>query len=282
MHGTDRVVEAGGADSHRRADAYEGRHRRIHQVRAAGRRALRQPAAAVLLASIGIGAVAMASGSTPNRPVAEPATGIVVADELWDRSDGASRSMARSVQPPSPSAVPKPAAAPSTKASTPAKPKVTTAKPKPTPTKAANPVPVGGLDQVQMNHAATIVRVGQQLALPVQAYVIAIATAIQESDLYNIANEEVPESLDYPHDGASTDYDSVGLFQQRTSTGWGTIAELMDPATSARKFYQALTEIDGWQGMALTEAAQAVQGSAFPDAYAQHESLATLIVDALT
>ncbi|HEX5997663.1 MAG TPA: hypothetical protein VFY84_21195 [Jiangellales bacterium] len=144
-----------------------------------------------------------------------------------------------------------------------------------------DPQPVGGLTQTQMNHAAVIVRVGQQLQMQQRAYVIAIATALQESSLRNLANQAVPESLYYPHDGLGADHDSLGLFQQRPSTGWGSAAELMDPATAARKFYQALAQVAGWQDMTLAQAAQAVQISAFPEAYAQHEPLATLVVDVL-
>lgn len=117
--------------------------------------------------------------------------------------------------------------------------------------------------------------------MPRQAYVIAIATALQESRLLNLANWGSAESLGLRHDGVGGDYDSVGLFQQRPSSGWGTVAQLMDPATSARKFYQALMQVAGWQRMPVTVAAQTVQGSAFPDAYAQHEYLANLVVNAL-
>ncbi|GIH21223.1 hypothetical protein Raf01_93950 [Rugosimonospora africana] len=143
------------------------------------------------------------------------------------------------------------------------------------------PTPVGGLSQVQMDHAATIVRVGEKLKLPKQAFIIAISTALQESQLLNLANYGVAESLDLAHDGVGGDHDSVGLFQQRPSSGWGTVEELMDPATSATKFYDALMQVPGWQSMSITEAAQTVQVSAFPDAYAQQVSLATLVVDAL-
>jgi hypothetical protein len=118
--------------------------------------------------------------------------------------------------------------------------------------------------------------------MPKRAYVIAVATAMQETNLLNLANTGLPESLDYNNDGTGYDHDSVGLFQQRPASGWGSVQELMDPATAARKFYQALATIPGWESMALTVAAQAVQVSAFPDAYAQHEWQAQTVVDALT
>lgn len=133
-----------------------------------------------------------------------------------------------------------------------------------------------------MNNAATIVSVGKQLTLPTRACVIAVATALQESSLLNLANWSVPKSFAQPHTGVGGDHDSVGLFQQRPSSGWGTVAELMNPAIAARKFYLALAQVADWQQLSVAAAAQAVQVSAFPDAYAKQESLATRIVSALT
>lgn len=132
-----------------------------------------------------------------------------------------------------------------------------------------------------MNHAATIVTVGQELGLPAQAYVVALATAMQESTLRVLASTAIPESYSNPYDGVGSDHDSVGLFQQRPSMGWGTVADCMDPATSARTFYVALQQVPGWQGLPITVAAQTVQVSAFPDHYAKHESLARELVAAL-
>jgi hypothetical protein len=143
-----------------------------------------------------------------------------------------------------------------------------------------DPVPVAGLVQLQMNNAATIVKVGQKLGLPRRAMIIGMATAMQESNLYNLASTAVPESFDYPNEGSGSDHDSVGIFQQRPSAGWGTVEDLMRPAYQAEKFFSKLMTLD-WENMALAEAAQAVQVSAFPDAYAKHESRATTIVDAL-
>lgn len=142
--------------------------------------------------------------------------------------------------------------------------------------------PVGNLSQQQMDHAAVIVYVGQEEGLSKRALIIAIATALQESTLRNLANHAHPSSLDLPNDGTGRDHDSVGLFQQRPSQGWGTVAELMDPATSAKKFYSSLQRVNGWQDMSVTQAAQRVQRSAYPNAYAKHESLARDIVAALT
>ncbi|HEX5542627.1 MAG TPA: peptidase M23 [Micromonospora sp.] len=142
--------------------------------------------------------------------------------------------------------------------------------------------PVAGLSEVQMNNAKAIVWTGVDMRMPRRALVIAVATAMQESNLLNRASEVVPESKRYPHQGTGWDHDSVGLFQQRASTGWGPVKKLMDPAYSSQQFYRGLMRVPGWQNMRLTQAAQAVQISAFPEHYAKHEARATVIVDALT
>jgi cell wall-associated NlpC family hydrolase len=120
------------------------------------------------------------------------------------------------------------------------------------------------LAQDQLDNAATIVKVGVSQGIPPRGLVVALATAMQESTLHNL------------HYG---DRDSVGLFQQRPSAGWGSVAQLTDPPTAARKFYDALAKVPGWQSMAVTDAAQAVQRSAFPLAYAKWEPLATTLVN---
>ena len=132
-----------------------------------------------------------------------------------------------------------------------------------------------------MDNANIIVQVGIKLKVPRPGLVVAVATAMQESNLYNLASEVLPESKNYPHQGTGFDHDSVGLFQQRTSTGWGAVKDLMRPAYAAQKFYEALLQVPGWQQLSLSAAAQAVQISAFPDAYAKHEARATTIVAAL-
>jgi murein DD-endopeptidase MepM/ murein hydrolase activator NlpD len=122
----------------------------------------------------------------------------------------------------------------------------------------------------QMHNAAIIIKTGADLKMPPSAWVIAIATAMQESRLSNLGNL-----------GADNDHDSLGLFQQRPSAGWGRPAQIMDPAYAATKFYTKLRTIAGWETMAPTDAAQAVQVSAYPDAYAKHVPLATQIVNVL-
>ncbi|WP_157631883.1 hypothetical protein [Catelliglobosispora koreensis] len=154
-----------------------------------------------------------------------------------------------------------------------------TPSPSPSPTPTGPPAPVAGLNVTQMKNAGIIVQVGQQMGLPKRAIIIGMATAMQESNLYNNASEAVPESFNYPHEGSSVDHDSVGVFQQRPSSGWGTVADLMRPEYQAAKFFTKLIKLD-WENMSLTAAAQAVQISAYPNAYAKHESRATQIVSA--
>ncbi|MFC0503891.1 M23 family metallopeptidase [Micromonospora costi] len=131
----------------------------------------------------------------------------------------------------------------------------------------------------QLRNAAVIIKVGQDMKVPPRGWVIAIATAIQESGLRNLANSTVRQSQNLPNEGVGADHDSLGLFQQRAS--WGSVTQRMDPAYAARKFYEKLLAVPGWQDMPLTLAAQKVQVSAFPDAYAKHEDVAGQIVDAL-
>ncbi|WP_349877407.1 hypothetical protein ABIH81_25495 [Micromonospora sp. HUAS YX12] len=184
----------------------------------------------------------------------------------------ASRDFTR-VAPPAAGALPPPAPTPS---ATPA-----TKKPPRKPVPPKRPRPVAGLDQRQMDNAKAIVDVGREMKMPRRALVVAVATAMQESNLYNLASDVLPESFDHPHQGSGSDHDSVGLFQQRPSSGWGTVAQLMRPAYAARAFYAALREVPGWEDMSVTAAAQAVQVSAYPDAYARHEKRATTVVAAL-
>ncbi|NUR52153.1 MAG: hypothetical protein HOV71_28855 [Hamadaea sp.] len=173
-----------------------------------------------------------------------------------------------------------------TKAATsPAKSAAAKATPKSSATKAATTTakvkPTAGYNQTQMDNAAIIVKAGKELGISERGQIVAVATAMQESNLYNLASHVVPESLKYAHQGTGADYDSVGLFQQRYTTGWGTVKEIMNPSESAKKFYRALQRVPGWQNMPITVAAQTVQGSAFPDAYAKHQGNATAVVKAV-
>jgi murein DD-endopeptidase MepM/ murein hydrolase activator NlpD len=129
---------------------------------------------------------------------------------------------------------------------------------------------IGPYGEEQIHNAAIIITVGYEMKVPPRGWVIAVATAMQESNLIN-----------HGFLGARNDHDSLGLFQQRPSQGWGTPEQVMDPRYASKKFYQKLLNVPNWATRPLTEAAQAVQRSAFPDAYAKHESLATTIVNTL-
>ncbi len=120
-------------------------------------------------------------------------------------------------------------------------------------------------DAEQRANAALIARVGAQQQIASRGQVIAVATAIQESGLRNLAGG---------------DRDSIGLFQQRPSQGWGTPAQLRDPTYAATAFYRHLVTVANWQTRPLTDVAQAVQRSAYPDAYAKWEPAATALVGA--
>ncbi|MGW4218424.1 C40 family peptidase [Streptomyces bacillaris] len=130
------------------------------------------------------------------------------------------------------------------------------------------PVSVPGLSvpKEQIPNARTIVATGITMNVPARGQVVALATALQESTLRNI---------DYG------DRDSVGLFQQRPSQGWGTRQQILDPVYASTKFYSALKSLKNWESMPVTVAAQKVQKSAFPDAYAKHEPLATALQQAI-
>ena len=123
------------------------------------------------------------------------------------------------------------------------------------------------IDLEQAENASLITAVALQRGMPARAASIALATAYQESKLYNI---------DYG------DRDSVGLFQQRPSQGWGTVAQLTDPEFATNAFYDALAQVDGYRELEITVAAQEVQRSAYPDAYADHEEDARALASALT
>lgn len=143
---------------------------------------------------------------------------------------------------------------------------------------AAKPKPVGGLSELQMSNAIAIIEAGKAEGLSQKAWAIALSTAMQESKFRNYANVNIAESYKYEYQAEGSDHDSVGLFQQRPSSGWGSVKELMDPKTSASKFYDSLKRVDNWEDMPVTRAAQTVQVSAFPDAYAQWEDLAWDII----
>ncbi|MDI3416957.1 heavy metal transporter [Streptomyces luteolus] len=123
------------------------------------------------------------------------------------------------------------------------------------------------LSTEQAVNAATISAVGTSRGMPERAVTIALATALQESALRNIDHG---------------DRDSLGLFQQRPSQGWGDTDQIMDPVYASGKFYEHLDKVPGYSRLPLTVAAQRVQRSGFPQAYAKHEPDAALLSAALT
>ncbi|KHL10813.1 UNVERIFIED_CONTAM: hypothetical protein LK11_45720 [Mumia flava] len=123
------------------------------------------------------------------------------------------------------------------------------------------------LDLEQAEHATLMAAIAARRGLPARAVTIAVATAYQESKLRNI---------DYG------DRDSLGLFQQRPSQGWGSPEQIMRPRYAINRFYAALEQVDGYRAMNVTEAAQAVQRSAYPGAYADHEAYGRAVASAAT
>ena len=122
----------------------------------------------------------------------------------------------------------------------------------------------------QAANAALISATAVRRGLPARAASIALATSMQESKLRNIGH------------GDQAGPDSRGLFQQRPSQGWGTEEEVMDPYHATNAFYDALVKVPGYEVIPITEAAQKVQRSAYPGAYAQHEGMARAFASALT
>ncbi len=162
----------------------------------------------------------------------------------------------------------------------------------------------GALDAAQERNARIIIGVALARGLRSTGAAIGVSVALAESTLFNYANDGTStlvgsaegrqlndaeravarESLAYPHDRVANNLDSIGLFQQRPMTGWGTPAELIDPATSAGKFFDRLVQVPGWQGMPPWNAAQTVQGSPSSDGgiYRDMYQQATGIVTELT
>ena len=122
------------------------------------------------------------------------------------------------------------------------------------------------IDIEQARWTTLMSAISQRRGLPPRATTIAIATAFQESKIHNI---------DYG------DRDSVGLFQQRPSQGWGTREQVLDQRHAIGRFYDGLVKVKGYTSMSITEAAQRVQRSAFPGAYAEHEDYARALASSL-
>jgi hypothetical protein len=133
--------------------------------------------------------------------------------------------------------------------------------------KAVSGQTAAAVDTEQAVNATTIAAIGKRLGLPDHGVTVALAAALQESDLRNLP---------------AGDRDSLGLFQQRPSQGWGSSTEIMNPTYAATAFYRHLRQVPGWDTLPVAEAAQAVQHSAQPDAYARFEQTARTLASALT
>jgi len=134
----------------------------------------------------------------------------------------------------------------------------------------ASPNAIVPLTREMAANARTVVSIGRSLGVPEYGLVVALAAAAQESGLRNLTYG---------------DRDSIGLFQQRPSTGWGTPTQILEPTYAARLFFggpknpnaantRGLLDIPGWQAKSVTDAAQSVQLSGFPTAYAKWETSA--------
>ncbi|MCM0622533.1 M23 family metallopeptidase [Nocardioides bruguierae] len=153
----------------------------------------------------------------------------------------------------------------------------------------ADSAAVDDLDDSQRAIAATIIDQGRRLGVSPRGLLVALAVAAQESRFTVYANDGsgelasdqagIERSLSLPHTAVGSDHGSLGVFQQQWPW-WGTMQQLMDPATSARLFFQHLLVVPGWQAMEIGEAGQRVQRSAFPDAYDDDVPLAEALLDA--
>jgi hypothetical protein len=123
------------------------------------------------------------------------------------------------------------------------------------------------LTDEQARNASLISAIAIRRGMPAHAATVGIAAALQESKLYNLRGG---------------DRDSLGLFQQRPSQGWGTRRQLLDPVYATNAFYDGLEKVPGWESLAVTKAAQEVQRSGFPEAYATYENDARALASALT
>jgi hypothetical protein len=151
------------------------------------------------------------------------------------------------------------------------------------------------VERPQLVHAATIITVGSRTpGVDRDGIIVALMAALTESGLRMLANTSVyPASGDYPNDGDGSDHDSLGLFQMRPASGWGSVGELMESSYQARAFFggstgpnrgdpPGLLDIAGWRDLGKGQAAQAVEVSAYPDRYIMWEPVAVTVFDTLT
>lgn len=148
------------------------------------------------------------------------------------------------------------------------------------------------LNSTQLSNAAEAIAVGRQLGVSTPGLLIALMTGMVESKWWLYANDSVPESLDFDHDQVGSDEDSLNVFQQRPSMGWGSVKELMKVRYAAEAFFggetgpnegnpPGLLDIEGWEQLSLGDAAQEIQESKHPDRYAQWQGPAMEILELL-
>lgn len=118
----------------------------------------------------------------------------------------------------------------------------------------------------QDNNGKAVIAAGLAAGAPEDAIVAGLTAGLQETHLLNLANVNVPESVNTPHDGLAADHDAIGILQQRAA--WGSVEDRMSPATAAGEFFTALMAMDGWQALPPGELAATVQRSALPESYA--------------
>ena len=117
-----------------------------------------------------------------------------------------------------------------------------------------------------VNNGKAVIAAGVTMDIPEEGIVAGLTAAMQETDLLNLANPNVPDSLVAANDGLAVDQQAVGILQQ--TAAWGSAGDRMSPATAAAKFFTSMRDVDDWEAMPAAELAGIVQRSAWPDAYA--------------
>jgi hypothetical protein len=136
----------------------------------------------------------------------------------------------------------------------------------PTPRDASGPASCQVFGAGPVNNGKSVIAAGIAARVPESGILAGLTAAMQETELRNLANPTVPDSLVVAHDGLGLDADAVGILQQRSA--WGTAIERMTPSTAADHFYAVMRTIDGWQNLQPQFLASLVQRSAWPEVYA--------------
>ncbi|AGB27299.1 hypothetical protein Mycsm_07205 (plasmid) [Mycobacterium sp. JS623] len=136
----------------------------------------------------------------------------------------------------------------------------------PTPQATGRPAPCLMFGAGPVNNGKAVIAAGVATGVPESGILAGLTAAMQDTELRNLANPNVPDSLTTAHDGLAADYDALGILQQRAA--WGTTTARMTPAAAAQHFYAVMRTIDGWQNMEPQFLASLVQRSAWPEVYA--------------